>query len=96
MLIIAGKEYVAAEHRDAYVAQFAAFIRRTRTEPGCLDFIIAADPIEATRVNTFEVWESHDILAAFRRNANPPQTTIEILDEQVQKYVIRRSGPPFP
>lgn len=96
MLIIAGKSYVAAEQRDAYVTQFQEFVRRTRTEPGCLDFVIAADPIEANRVNTFEVWESQAKLDAFRRNANPPQTTIEILDDQVQKYVIRRSGPPFP
>ena len=96
MIIIAGREYVAAEQRDAYVASFEEFIHRTRKEPGCLDFIIAADPIEDDRVNNFELWESKEKLDAFRRKAKPPKPTTEILKEDVKKYVIRSSGSPFP
>jgi quinol monooxygenase YgiN len=50
MLVIAGKTYVM-EQRDACVASFEEFVRRTRIEPGCLDFVIAADPMEDNRVN---------------------------------------------
>ena len=100
MVIIAGKIYVAAEQRDAYIAQHAVFIRSTREEPGCLDVVIADDPIEADRVNNFEVWESQAKLDAFRRKANPPQTNIEILDDQVQKgssaHLVHWRGPCWP
>ena len=96
MIIIAGKEYVAAEERDAYVASFQDFVRSARKEPGCLDVVVAADPIEDDRVNMFELWESKEKLDAFRRKAKPPKGTTEILKEDVKMYVIRSSGPPFP
>jgi quinol monooxygenase YgiN len=94
-IIIAGKEYVAAEQRDAYVASFQEFVRLARKEPGCLDVIVAADPIENDRVNTFELWESKKQLDEFRRRANPPKPLTKILRAEVKKYVISSSGPPF-
>jgi quinol monooxygenase YgiN len=96
MIIIAGKVYVAPERRDEYVASFKEFVRRTRNEPGLLDFVIAADNIEDNRVNILEVWESNDQLNEFRARAEPPAPITEILDEDVKKYEISSSGPPFP
>ena len=96
MLIIAGKVYVAAEQRDEYVTSFKEFVRRTRHEPGLLDFVIAADNIEDNRVNIFELWESKEQMDEFRARAETPANTIEMLDEDVKKYEISSSGPPFP
>ncbi|MBC8142307.1 MAG: antibiotic biosynthesis monooxygenase [Armatimonadetes bacterium] len=96
MIIIAGKEYVAADQRDAYVASFQDFVRRTRNEPGLLDFIIAADPIEDDRVNMFELWASKEQLDDFRGRAESPEPTIEVMRQDVKKYEISSSGPPLP
>lgn len=95
MLIIAGKEYVAPEHRDAYVASHADLVRRARKHPGCLDVAVSADPIEAGRVNTFERWESEEHLAAWRAVAAAPTPVTEVLDGDVMLYEISTSRPPF-
>lgn len=97
MIIIAGKSYVAAEQREAYLASCEDFIRRTRNEPGCLDFYISADSIEDDRVNNFELWASQEQLDAFRKRAEPPApVTEEWGEENVKKYKISASGPAFP
>lgn len=96
MVIIAG--YVTVEPAQAarYVLEFTEFVRRTRSEAGCQDVIIALDPIEAGRINVFELWESQELMDAFRKRAQPPETGIEILEDHVMKYEISAVKPPFP
>lgn len=96
MLIIAVKIYMAPEHREKHLASLEDLIRRSRTRPGCLDFVIAADPVEAGRVNLFEQWESEEHLAAHQATADPPAPITEVLSEDVKKYEIGASGPVFP
>ena len=95
MLIIAGKEYVAPEGRDACVEGYKDLIRRARSAPGCLDAAISADAVEPGRINSFELWESEEHLAAWRAVAHAPETTTKTLRADVQKYQISSSGPPF-
>ncbi len=95
MLIIAGRLYVAPEHRDAYVASHADLVRRARKHPGCLDLAISADPVEAGRVNNFEQWESEEHLAAWRAVAAAPEPVTEVLDGDVTLHEISASRPPF-
>lgn len=96
MLIIAGKVYVAPEHRDAHVASYADFVSDTRTASGCLDFFIAADPVEVGRVNLFERWESNVQLRAFQATAEPPAPVTDLRSEDVALYEISASRPVFP
>jgi len=96
MLIIAGKFYVAPEHRDDCVASYVDFVRRTRATPGCLDLIIAADPVEPGRVNNFERCESNEQLREFQAMADPPQPVTEVLTDDVALYEISATGPVFP
>jgi quinol monooxygenase YgiN len=96
MLIIAGKVYVPTEQRAPYLEQFEAFIHDTRSEPGCLDLVITADPIEPGRINIFELWESKDQLDTFRAKAEPPETGIEITGDEVTLYEISATRPPLP
>lgn len=95
MIIIAGKVYVAAEEREAFVSSFAEMVGRARKYPGCLDVVMASDPLEADRVNIFECFESEERLESWRAIANGPETGVEILRQDVQKHVISESGPPF-
>ncbi|HUQ58357.1 putative quinol monooxygenase [Lentzea sp.] len=64
MPIVAGTAYVDPDHRDTLLAGLAPSLRRVRTTPGCLDYVVAADPIEPDRVNIYERWESQAHLDA--------------------------------
>jgi quinol monooxygenase YgiN len=66
MIIVAGALRVDADERPAYLDACLAVVEQARRAPGCLDFHIAADPIEADRINVFEQWESVDAVEAFR------------------------------
>lgn len=71
MLIISGMLQVAPEDRDAYLARTSEFLVRSRAKPGCVDFVMAADPVEPGRINLLEIWESEEHLAAHQATANP-------------------------
>jgi quinol monooxygenase YgiN len=95
MLIIAGKLYLDPEQRTKYLTNHEDFIRRARTQPGCQDFVIAADPVEPGRVNLLEQWESEKHLAAWRAVADPPAVSVTFLGDDVQKHQISSSGSAF-
>jgi quinol monooxygenase YgiN len=95
MIIIAGRLYVRAEEREAYLAATADVASQARAIPGCLDFVQAADPLEPDRINIFEQWESDELLLQFRSGALSEPTVIadpvpvpEIRDAAVRKYRI--------
>jgi quinol monooxygenase YgiN len=94
MLIVSGYLYVPPEDRDAWVEAHDATIRQARSQPGCIDLYLSADPIEAGRINLYEQWESAEHLEAWRAIAQPPAKPT-ILGGMVQKHQISSSGPPF-
>ena len=56
MLIVAGHFVVDPADREAFVAGRAEAMVATRTEDGCLEYVMAADPVDPTRVILFERW----------------------------------------
>ena len=64
MIIVTGAFTLDPADRDAFVAGMAARLTSTRTEPGCLEYVIAADPADAGRAVLLEKWESEEALAA--------------------------------
>ena len=95
MLIIAGYITVPADRRQAFVDAFAELVVRARAYPGCLDLAITADPVDPARVNNYELWRSEADLDAWRKVSRPPKTGIPIESDQVMKYFISGSAPPF-
>lgn len=95
MLIIAGRASVADEDRDAYVAAHLDLVDRCRSAVGCLDVVIAADPLDPGRVNIFERWESQEALDAWRAVAEAPETGIEFVADDVQLFTVTDARPPF-
>ncbi|APU15907.1 MULTISPECIES: putative quinol monooxygenase [Actinoalloteichus] len=95
MLIISGKLYVEPADRDTYLARTPDFLVRSRARPGCVDFVMAADPIEPGRINLLEVWESEEHLAAHQATANPPEPMPTVLQDDVKKYQISAVGSVF-
>ena len=56
MLIVAGHFDVDPAERDEFLAGRVDAIRSTRTEGGCLEYVMSADPVDPTRVMLFERW----------------------------------------
>lgn len=95
MLIIAGHVCVEAERRGDYVAGFRDLVERSRAAAGCLDVSISADSLDPTRVNVLERWESREALDAWREQANPPDTGIEMTSNQVRMFTATDERSPF-
>jgi quinol monooxygenase YgiN len=89
MLIVAGAFTLDPTERDAFIAGRRDSMRATRDEPGCLEYVMAADPLDETRVVLFERWAdqaSFDghmaVIAAAERPAGPAPKgmSVEIYD----------------
>jgi quinol monooxygenase YgiN len=93
MLIVSGSIYVDASGRDAFVDASRDAVVQARRAPGCLDFVVAADPVEPDRVNVYERWESEAELEAFRGDGPGPDLTSDIRRAEVSRYEVSSSGP---
>jgi quinol monooxygenase YgiN len=93
MLIISGHLTVDPADRDDYVADCRIVVGLARKSPGCLDFAITADSLDAKRINVYERWETEEELLAFRGSGPDAGTTARVLDASVQRYSIGDIGP---
>ena len=94
-VIIAGWCAVDPSKRDEVIDSFKNLVVRAREAEGCLDLAITADPVDRARINIFEFWESESHLNSWRRISNPPKEVSPMLQVEVQKHMIDKSGPPF-
>ncbi|MGQ9425840.1 putative quinol monooxygenase [Gilvimarinus sp. F26214L] len=94
-VVIAGWFTVDPSKRDEVVDSFKDLVVRAREAKGCLDLAITADPVDPARINNFELWVSESHLNSWRKIANPPENITPMLQVDVQKHMIDRSGPPF-
>ena len=66
MIIVSGRLRINEGRREEFVAASLPAVEQARGTEGCLDFVVAADPLDSDRVNVYEEWESEDALRAFR------------------------------
>jgi quinol monooxygenase YgiN len=64
MLIVAGHFDIDPADRDAFLEARSPAMTTTRSEGGCLEYVMSADPIDPTRVVLFERWEDQASLDA--------------------------------
>jgi quinol monooxygenase YgiN len=88
VIIIAGKLWVDAAVRDAYLAGCSKVVEQARTAAGCLDFALSADLVEPDRINVYERWETEEELTLFRGAGPEPEQAAQIHDAEVSKYRI--------
>ncbi len=88
MLIIAGSLTLDPDDRERFLAANGAVVELARQAPGCLDFVQAADPLDAGRINVFERWDSEEHLLAFRGAGVPAQDSPPIRSAEVNRYLI--------
>ena len=94
MLIIAGTLTVDPADRERFLDANAEVVPLARRAAGCLDFVQAADPLDAGRINVFERWESEEALLAFRGAGQPASDSPPIRSADVKRYVIASIGDP--
>ena len=93
MIIVSGRIYVTPGRRDAFVATSRDAVVEARRAPGCLDFVVAADPVEPDRVNVYEQWETEAELEAFRGEGPDSDLNSDIVSADVSRHQVSSSGP---
>jgi quinol monooxygenase YgiN len=93
MIVVAGAIYVVPGQRVEFLAASSEAMVRAREVPGCQDFVVAADPVDPSRVNVFELWDTEFELMDFRGQGPDQETAIKIVDSDVMRYQISSSGP---
>jgi quinol monooxygenase YgiN len=66
MIVVAGHLRVDPAARAEFLERTRGSIALARAAPGCLDFALSADLLDAGRVNVFERWVDRAALEAFR------------------------------
>ena len=74
------------QDRDNYLSGCVEVVRQARQAPGCLDFSLSADLVDAGRINIFERWESQDAVEAFRGNGPSDDQGDAIRAASVSEY----------
>lgn len=95
MIILAGYVYVNSSERDRYITAFMHYTKRTRQAPGCRDVAISPDPVEPTRVNIFELWDSKSQMERYRVQTVVPNSGVEIHGGTLQEFLIESVRNPF-
>ena len=93
MIIVSGRIYVSPSSRDEFVKRSLEAVVIARRAPGCLDFVVAADPLEPDRVNVYEQWQSESELETFRGAGPGDDLSSMIVSAEVSRHHIDRSGP---
>jgi quinol monooxygenase YgiN len=62
IVIVQGVFSVDSHERDRFVETSVEAMRSSRQEEGCLEYVIAADPLDPERVVLCERWESMEHL----------------------------------
>lgn len=88
MVIVAGHVVVEPRQRERFLADCAGVVEAARRAPGCLDFAISADLVDAGRVNIFERWESQPAVEAFRGSGPGDTQSAEMLAASVAEYEV--------
>jgi len=87
IVIVQGEFAVDPKERDRFVEASVEGMRSSREEDGCLEYVMAADPLDPGRVVLSERWESMEHLqqhlaqqqnAPRRADSRPVPSSVEI------------------
>jgi quinol monooxygenase YgiN len=93
MIIVSGRIHIRSGARDDFLRLSLEAVALARTAAGCLDFVVAADPLEPDRVNVYEQWESEAALLGFRGEGPGAEQLALIVGADVRRHVVASSGP---
>lgn len=90
MIIVAGHLIVVPDMRGDYLEGCRALIVQARSTKGCLDFHLAADPLDDSRINVYERWSDRAELDDFRGSGPDDEQATQILDADVREFFCDR------
>jgi quinol monooxygenase YgiN len=94
-IIVSGSLHVDPARRDAYLEARVPILEHARGAPGCLDFSLSADLLDAGRVNVYERWRSREDLLAYRAGDGPElDDTITVVAADVELHHVGASESP--
>jgi quinol monooxygenase YgiN len=94
-IIVSGTLHVDPAKREEYLAARVPLLTHVRGVPGCVDFSLTADLLDAGRVNVYERWRSREDLLAYRASDAPgPDDAIAVVSADVELHHVSASGPP--
>jgi quinol monooxygenase YgiN len=84
------------DNRDTVLEHFAVCAEHSRAEPGCLDYVVSADPSAPGRIIVFERWATEPDLAEHFRMSHISDFLASIapyqrLDRSIHRYFISRT-----
>ncbi len=88
MIIVSGRLRIDSYRRERYLAACRPVIEAARSTPGCVDFHLAADPLDADRINVFEQWENVEAVERFRQAGPDTEMAEAIRSADVQQHEI--------
>ena len=101
MIIVAGTFHVDPDRRDEFIRGRESAMVTSRGEPGCIEYVFAADPIDLGKIVLYERWEDKAALGAHleamrvaREAAGPPaEPGVPVLSSELAQYEISAVGP---
>lgn len=85
LIIVSGKLTIEDGRREEFLESSRVAMLEARQTPGCLDFVVAPDPLEMNRVNIYEEWESEGQLTLFRGSGPGDEMANLIVDAAVKQ-----------
>ena len=94
-IIVSGWLQVDPARREAYLESRVSILAHARGAPGCLDFSLSADLLDAGRINVYERWRSHEDLLAYRAGDGPQlDDSIPVVAADVELHHVSASESP--
>lgn len=93
MIIVSGRIYLRPGDRQNFLSASATAVAQARNAAGCRDFVVAADPLEADRVNVYEEWEDEETLLKFRGEGPNQDMRSSIVRAAVYRHIVSSTGP---
>lgn len=88
MIIVAGWLRVGEEDRDRYLEMCRPVMETARATAGCRDFHLTADPLDHTRINVYERWETEAAAEQFRATGPSDDHQELIVAAEVDQFEI--------
>ena len=89
-VIVQGVFVVQSTERDQFIEASVEGMRSSRAEPGCLEYVFAADPLDPGRVVLSERWESMDLLQQHLKShaSSPPGDRPKPVSAEIVMYEV--------
>jgi quinol monooxygenase YgiN len=92
MIIVAGALFVDPHGREEYLRGCEEVVAKAREAPGCLDYALSPDLVDAARINVYERWTGNEQLSRFRGSGPAGEQLAALKKIGVSEYEVAPEG----